>query len=310
MAIREAADVMGQNELRWFLSDWSIEIVPIEGVGLDPALRSVTEGTRVYVTSIPGRNLRCAVDASARLRKANFHPVPHISARALIDRNQLNELLAQLRSEADVDSALLLGGDIDDGAVGAFASSRAMLETGLFARHGFKRVGFATYPEPHPRVAQEVLESELVSKLRLATEQGIESWLVSQLCFSPDTIIRHAERLRARGALAPLHVGVAGPTSWKSMAKFALICGVSNSARSFSTQASRVGRLFACFEPTEILSRLALTASAKPNLGLIKPHFFTFGGAEKTVNWVNSFSSKTSRTPHQRNGASREQSRA
>ena len=119
MAIREAADVMGQNELRWFLSDWSIEIVPIEGVGLDPAMRRVPEGTRVYVTSIPGRNLRCAVDASVRLRKANFHPVPHISARALIDRNQLNELLAQLRGEADVDSALLLGGDI-----GAFCPTR------------------------------------------------------------------------------------------------------------------------------------------------------------------------------------------
>jgi methylenetetrahydrofolate reductase (NADPH) len=292
MTIREAADVMGQNELGWFLSDWSIEIVPIEGVGLDPAMRRLTEGAHVYVTSIPGRSLRCAVDASVRLRKANFHPVPHISARALIDRNQLNELLAQLRGEADVDSALLLGGDIDDYAVGAFASSRAMLETGLFARHGFKRVGFATYPEPHPRIAQEVLESELVSKLRLATEQGIESWLVSQLCFNPAAIIRHAERLRACGAPAPIHVGVAGPTSWKSMAKFALICGVSDSARSLSTQASRIGRLFVGFEPTEILGRIAVAAAAKPNLGLIQPHFFTFGGAEKTVNWVNSFSSK------------------
>jgi methylenetetrahydrofolate reductase (NADPH) len=78
------------------------------------------------------------------------------------------------------------------------------------------------------------------------------------------------------------------------MAKFAGICGVSNSARSLSTQASRVGRLFVGFEPSEIVSRIAVVAAAQPDLGLVKPHFFTFGGAEKTVNWINSFSAKTS----------------
>jgi methylenetetrahydrofolate reductase (NADPH) len=77
------------------------------------------------------------------------------------------------------------------------------------------------------------------------------------------------------------------------MAKFAAICGVSNSARSLSTQVSRVGRLLAGFEPSEIVSRIAAIAAAQPDLGLVKPHFFTFGGAEKTVNWVNAFSGKT-----------------
>jgi len=293
MGIREAAAVMEWDKIGSFLLDWSIEIVPTEGLEIDASVAGAAQGTRIYVTSIPGHNMRNVVDASVRLKKANFDPVPHISARGLIDHKQLNDLLVRLRSEADVDSALLLGGDIHD-AVGDFASSRAMLETGLFARHGFRKVGFATYPEPHPRIPQLVLEGELVNKLGLSAEQGLESWLVSQLCFAPDIIVRHVKRLRANGISAPVHVGFAGPTSWKGMAKFAAICGVSNSARSLSTQASRVGRLFVGFEPSEIVSRIAVVAAAQPDLGLVKPHFFTFGGAEKTVNWINSFSAKTS----------------
>jgi methylenetetrahydrofolate reductase (NADH) len=293
MGIREATAVMEWDKIGSFLSDWSIEIVPTEGLAIDASVAGAAQGTRIYVTSIPGHNMRNVVDASVRLKKANFDPVPHISARGLIDHKQLNDLLVRLRSEADVDSALLLGGDIHD-AVGDFASSRAMLETGLFARHGFRKVGFATYPEPHPRIPQLVLEGELVNKLGLSAEQGLESWLVSQLCFAPDIIVRHVKRLRANGISAPVHVGFAGPTSWKGMAKFAAICGVSNSARSLSTQASRVARLFVGFEPSEIVSRIAVVAAAQPDLGLVKPHFFTFGGAEKTVNWINSFSGKTS----------------
>jgi methylenetetrahydrofolate reductase (NADPH) len=291
MPIREAVATINRNDVRSFLSDWSIEIVPTEGLAIDSSLRDVREGTPIYVTAIPGHDTRNVIDASVRLRKANFEPVPHISARGLIDRKQLNDLLVRLRNEAGVDSALLLGGDIHD-AVGEFTSSRAMLETGLFTKHGFRKVGFATYPEPHPRIPQPVLERELVSKLRLSAEQGLESWLVSQLCFAPDIIVRHAEHLRANGISAPVHVGFAGPTSWKGMAKFAAICGVSNSARSLSTQVSRVTRLLAGFEPSEIISRVAAAATAQPDLGLVNPHFFTFGGAEKTVKWVNTFSAR------------------
>jgi methylenetetrahydrofolate reductase (NADPH) len=291
MAIREAVLTTDRNEVGSFLSDWSIEIVPTKGLAIDASVGGAREGTRIYVTSIPGHGTRNVVDASVRLRKANFEPIPHISARGLTDYKQLNDLLVRLRNEAGVDSALLLGGDIHS-AAGDFTSSRAMLETGLFTRHGFRKVGFATYPEPHPRIPHPVLERELESKLRISAEQGLENWLVSQLCFAPDIIVRHAERLRANGICAPVHVGFAGPTSWKGMAKFAAICGVSNSARSLSTHVSRVGRLFAGFEPSEIVSRIAVIAAAQPDLGLAKPHFFTFGGAEKTVKWVNTFSAR------------------
>src|SRR5262249_18285206 len=117
---------------------------------------------------------------------------------------------------------------------------------------------------------------------------GLESWLVSQLCFSSDTIIRHAENLRSLGIAAPFHAGIAGPTSWKSMTKFAMICGVSMSARALGSQPSRVGRLFTGFEPSDIIDSIAGRAEDRPELGLVQPHFFTFGGAAKTIKWIES----------------------
>ena len=137
MGIRETAAVMKSDKIGSFLSNWSIEIVPTEGLAIEASVAGAGQGTQIYVTSIPGHSTRNVVDASVRLKKANFDPVPHISARALTDHKQLNDLLVRLRSEADVESALLLGGDIHH-AVGDFTSSRAMLETGLFARHGFQ----------------------------------------------------------------------------------------------------------------------------------------------------------------------------
>jgi methylenetetrahydrofolate reductase (NADPH) len=112
-----------------------------------------------------------------------------------------------------------VGGDVDDVDVGAFLSSRAALETGFFRRHGFKAIGFATYAEPRARIAQHILESELARKVDLATQPGLSSWLVSQLCFNPELIIKHALALRSSGIVTPLDVGMAGPTSWKAIAR-------------------------------------------------------------------------------------------
>jgi methylenetetrahydrofolate reductase (NADPH) len=273
-----------------FAANWSLETIPAGSALIDPAIHRLRGGTCIYIASIPGRDIRNVVDAAIELRAANFEPVPHVTARSLKDRAELDDLLARLRGEADVRSALLLGGDIDGPMVGPFASSRAMLATGLFARRGFTKVGFATYPEQHPLIQKPVLENALVDKLGLAAEQGLESWLVTQLCFDPDVIVRHAEHLRALRVGAPIHVGTAGPTSWKGLARFAMICGVAATARSVTTQGAWAGRLLAGFEPSQIVNRVAAAAAARPGLGLVGPHFFTFGGVEKTVKWLCSFS--------------------
>jgi methylenetetrahydrofolate reductase (NADPH) len=122
----------------------------------------------------------------------------------------------------------------------------------------------------------------------VAAEGGLRTWLVSQFSFNAATVIRHARHLRAMGIDAPLHVGVSGPASWVAMAKFALICGFANSARSLSQDAGRLGWRLSGFDPTEMLSHLAESAATTPMLGLASPHFFSFGGAERTAGLIAS----------------------
>src|SRR5258708_14144515 len=101
MPIREAVVTINRNDVRSFLSDWSIEIVPTEGLAIDSSLRGAREGTPIYVTAIPGHDTRNVIDASVRLRSANFEPIPHISARGLIYHKQLTDLLVRLLRHAD-----------------------------------------------------------------------------------------------------------------------------------------------------------------------------------------------------------------
>ena len=46
-----------------------------------------------------------------------------------------------------------------------------------------------------------------------AARNGLDAFIVSQLCLDPDAIVRGVERLRARGVAVPLRVGVAGKSA-------------------------------------------------------------------------------------------------
>ena len=273
------------------LADCSIEVIPRQREAV-AALRSQLAGpTTIYIACPPEQDYEGVVAFAAALARTGFRPVPHMPVRALGDEAAFDELLRRLRGEAGVDRMLLLGGDRTEPA-GPFASARDALATGLLSRHGFAAVGFATYPEPHPKLAASLLVDELRAKLVLAEEQGIEPWLVSQFAFDPQAVGDHARLLRREGVRAPLHVGVPGPASWRALARFALICGVSRSVQTLAQDPRRFGRLLVGFDPSWLLAELAHLA-ADPWLGLAQAHLFSFGGVERTAALAASLSVET-----------------
>src|SRR3546814_20265623 len=103
------------------------------------------------------------VATARRLTDEGFHPMPHLAARTVPDAATLEAWLRRYRDEAGVGQALLLGGGIAE-PVGAFDSSIAMLETGLFDRLGFRRqIGRASCRE---RVCQYVSISVVAVSLK------------------------------------------------------------------------------------------------------------------------------------------------
>lgn len=266
------------------LRDCSIETTPRDS----NVPEELSPGTRVFVASVPGIETQQLVARSAQLAKAGFRPVPHVVARGLTSVDALDERLRRLRGEANAEAALVLGGDTPDVA-GPFASARAMFDTGLFAKHGFSSVGFATYAEDHPRIARDLLDAELDLKLASAAQQDLPAFLVSQFCFDPDVMAGHVARLRARGLRAPVSLGIAGPASWKSLAQFALLCGVRNSTRFITSQGRKIGQLLSGYEPGDIIDGVARALPPGEGAGEVRVHFFAFGGLRKTAAWVETF---------------------
>lgn len=238
-------------------------------------------GTSIYITALPGDSVAAKVTAARRLRRAGFNPVPHVSARHSESAAQLEDLLTRLAGEAAVEQVLVIGGDADH-PLGPFSSSLALLETGLFERHGIRRIGIAGYPEGHPKIAPAAVAAALGAKIDRLRQGGISPYVVTQFCFETAPILAWLARFRARGEGIPVRVGLAGPASVATLVKYAVRCGIGTSLRALRRGAFRA-RLLAETGPEPIIRDLALSGMAAEDVGL---HFFTFGGIAKTSRWI------------------------
>lgn len=267
------------------LRGFSIEIAPRDAKAIAAAADRLARGTSVYLPWIPGETHHRTVAAARSLRERGLAPVPHVGARHLASFTQLADFLARLAGEAEVRQALVIGGDCDR-PVGTFQSSLQLLETGLFAKYGFTRLGFAAYPEGNPKIAPDVLDEALRAKLSRAQDQGLEAYLVSQFCFEAAPILALLRRLRSAGIRAPLRIGLAGPASLTTLMKYALRCGVGNSVRALALRGASIARLLTEADPGPVVAALAPTLAGEPDLTVEGLHFFAFGGLTRTVDWA------------------------
>lgn len=243
----------------------------------------LSPGSVIYINFGPRDTYQGVVAMAARLARVGFVPVPHVAARALAGVTQLKDYLARAVGEAGVDQILAIAGDADTPA-GPFAATRQLLMTGLFAQHGIRRIGFAGHPEPHRSVATPLLEAALGSKLALARATGHEAVIVSQFCFEAEPILAWLQRLRAQGIDAPVRIGLAGPASVATLAKFAVRCGIGHSIRALARGHSSLARLLVELGPDQVLASLAAALPADAAIDGL--HFFTFGGIARTAVWL------------------------
>ena len=274
-----SADDEERRSISAFLAAASLELSSRDPAEIDACVGLLEPGTSVYLSSPPGQTYHGTVALAARLAHTGFRPVPHVAARRIAGREALNDYLARAVGEAGVDSAFVVAGD-SDRASGAFDSSLALLETGLFERHGIVRVGVAGYPEGHPRIAAPVLEAALASKKAFARRAGFELNVVTQFCFESAPILSWAARNEGQGL--PVHVGIAGPASLPRLLRFAALCGIGNSVRALKARPRAITRLMVEAGPEVALRELARRAGP-PVAGV---HFFCFGGLVRTARWL------------------------
>src|SRR5436853_5379090 len=141
----------------------SLELSSRDPAEIDACADLLEPGTAVTISMPPGQTYHGIVALATRLKRAGLRPVPHVAARRIASRDALDEYLARAAGEAGVDNALVIGGDSDRPS-GPFESSLAVLETGLFQRHGIAHIGGAGYHAGHPKIAEAALYSAITAK--------------------------------------------------------------------------------------------------------------------------------------------------
>jgi methylenetetrahydrofolate reductase (NADPH) len=264
----------------------SIEVSPRDDFAGERLRELLDPGRTVFVNHPGSVTHHDIVAACARLRRAGFNPVPHVAVRRLASFTQANDFLQRAAAEADVKGALIIGGDPDH-PVGPFPDAYDLLASGLVGRHGLREVAFAGYPEGHPRIASLALDEALRAKVELARRQGLEVSLVTQFGFEAAPILRWIAALQNRDICCPVRVGIAGPASVATLAKFAVRCGIGASLHALARGHTAFARILAESGPDALIG--ALVAQEDPGWPIDGLHVFTFGGVRRAAEWIRGY---------------------
>jgi len=245
-------------------------------------------GTPVYVNHLPRHRLLDTLPTLAAVRAAGLEPVPHIAARRIRDRAELQTFLARAAGEANVRKALILGGDESD-AAGPYADGAALIREGRLADAGLREIGLPGYPEGHPAIPSARLEQAFTEKLGLAAAQGLGRYVVTQFSFAPARVIEYCAGMARSAPDVPIYVGLAGPTNPVALLRFAQRCGVSASLRALRAQGLDAVRLVTHTDPADQLAALAHYCAVHADCNVVGVHLFTFGGVTAAAGWMNRY---------------------
>ncbi len=294
------AATVSDGTLASFLSGYSIEVMPRTAAKIEDFRKILPEGTRVYVAHLDGTPIEEMVETAKRLNDDGFPVMPHFPARIIKDSATLEEWIKRY-ADVGVSQALLLAGGVDK-PHGDFEDSMQLLGTGLFDKHGFKRLHVAGHPEGNKDIDPSGGASAVMDALRWKNDflnrTDASMALATQFVFESAPVIEWANRLQAEGISLPIHIGIAGPAKLQTMIKFAMACGVGPSVRVLTRRAKDVTKLVMPFEPTQVLSELARHKAANPDFNIESVHFFPLGGINKTAEYTSEHGNPASLAAH------------
>jgi len=260
---------------------WSIEVTPAGAAKIPSFSDCLAEGTTVNVTFLPGTDPLDTIATARRLKDEGMNPVPHIAARSLAGKEQLNDLLRHMRSDAQVNEVLVIGGGVDH-PVGAFDCTMQVLETGLLQEYGITSIGVSGHPEGSPDISPDKLADAIARKNEFARQEGLNLYMETQFCFDAEAVLAWERTIRQAGNRLPVRVGIPGPATIKTLFRFAQISGIGPSMRFISKQARNVTKLMTVQSPHLLLSGLAAGMAADKDCLLQHFHYYPFGGFART----------------------------
>jgi len=269
------------------LRDFSLEMTAGDINELHAAAGLVPAGTEISITFLPGDDYAEKIAAAVAIRRAGLIPVPHISARRIALRADLDRFLGAVAEQAAVDRIFVVAGDLSAPA-GPFADSLAVIESGLIQKHGIRRVGMAGHPQGRADVPEAVLWAALEAKQKALAAMGVQACLVTQFAFDAGPVAAWVAEVRNRGLVMPVRIGVPGPASVRTLLRFATRCGVGVSAKMMARYGLSATKLLRSTGPERFLADVSARLNAMVH-GEVRLHFYPFGGLLATTQWINAY---------------------
>lgn len=278
-----------EREAEYITEGYSIEITAKDLQSFRDNSDQLAPETPVAVTFLPGESLEARLAAAKAVREQGFEPMPHFSARRIKSEDEFKTMLERMVQEAGVKRCFAIAGDPSE-PEGPYADTSALIETGFFEDNGIVAIGIAGHPEGHPNMSEDECFSVLQKKCAMIQERNMKPIIVTQFGFDPDAFMAWLKKLRGFNIDVPVRLGVPGPTSIKSLIKFASRCGVSASASVLAKYGISLTKLFGSAGPDKMVD--AFAEGFETEHGRVRLHFYPFGGLDKTIKWVEEYSAK------------------
>ena len=279
MAIRSNSSA-SQNQVDQILREVRFELMPFDS--FEEEITHLPDGATIAITTSPQLGIEKTVQRSEEAAARGYDVVPHIAARYIEDRDELDEIATRLQ-DVGVTDIFVPGGDREE-PKGEFESAYDMLVALDELGHEFEEVGISGYPEGHQFLEEEELIEAMDKKAPYAT------YIVTQLCFDPDKIIEWTDEIRDRGVELPVEVGIPGVMNYQRLLKISQKVGVGESVRFLKKTTGVLGFVKELlgskgkYSPDNLVNGLASYID-DPHYNIRGIHIYTFNQTPDTEDW-------------------------
>ena len=262
------------------LSNPRFELMPFES--FEGEMEHLPDGATIAITTSPQLGLDATVKWAQQAAERGFTVSPHIAARYVRDEDHLAEIVHRL-ADAGVTDVFVPGGDREEPA-GEFDSAYSLLAALSELDHPFEEVGITGYPEGHAFLDDETLADAMAKKAPFAT------YIVTQLCYDPDAVVRWIEEIRGRGVDLPVEVGIPGVMKYQKLLKISQKVGVGDSVRFLQKTTGVFGFVRQLvgsrgkYTPDNLIEGLVPYAD-DPEYNIRGLHIYTFNQTDDAESW-------------------------
>ena len=277
------------NIVKKFLNTYSIETTPNVYAKYGGFTDFLNKKHDIYITYLPDEKANNVIETAKKLKLEGFEVIPHLPARTILNQNVLEKYIGELANESGCSKILIIGGGGNQ--AGNISSTMDVLKSDLLSKFNYKHVGVAGHPEGSPDISNQNLDLAIKEKNDFSKNADFHMYIATQFFFEAKSLINWEKHLSSLGNNLPIHAGIPGPASIKTLINYARSCGIGNSLRFISKQAFNLTKLATLSTPDKLIYDLANYININQSTNLENIHFYAFGGIKKTADWLNELNS-------------------